>query len=260
MNISTQVSKLDLYNAGKRIAGAKSAFQKTCADCYKVMGRFELELNLLNYSDLRILKYWQHLHKIHKLLGVCFDKAQKEEIQKLVVEINKNPDWQEWSKADYKKMTKFFWRWLVGGKLKGSYPELVDWITVNVKPQGLTHEQVFVKKEVEMVADAADNVRDRALVLTLFDTGCRISEILNMKVKDIVPDQYGCVIYVNGKTGPREVRMLDYHVDLFKWLDALPDKSPDAYVWINQYGGKEMIMDFFNEFLLNRYEVTIPSS
>jgi len=40
-------------------------------------------------------------------------------------------------------------------------------------------------KDVKMLEDAAENLRDRLLIRMLFHLGCRVSEALALKVEDI---------------------------------------------------------------------------
>jgi len=40
-------------------------------------------------------------------------------------------------------------------------------------------------KDVKMLEDAAENLRDRLLIRMLFHLGCRISEALTLKVEDV---------------------------------------------------------------------------
>jgi integrase/recombinase XerD len=84
------------------------------------------------------------------------------------------------------------------------------------------------------MANKTNNIRDKALVLILYESGCRIGEFLNMKIKDIAFDSYGCYILVSGKTGWRRVRIIEYSKELLNWLDSHPFKNyPESYVWIN---------------------------
>jgi ribosomal protein L37E len=77
-------------------------------------------------------------------------------------------------------------------------------------------------------------MRDRAFILGLFGSGCRIGEFLPLRRKDVVFDEYGCHVLVDGKTGSRRVRLTPAaSVALAAWLDVNPGKQPDAPVWIN---------------------------
>ncbi|MCM1986031.1 tyrosine-type recombinase/integrase [Methanococcoides seepicolus] len=80
----------------------------------------------------------------------------------------------------------------------------------------------------------ASNNRDRALIAILYDSGCRICEIGNLKIKHIVFDQYGGTIHVDGKTGRRRVRIISSCPYLASWLEIHPYREdPESYVWIN---------------------------
>ncbi|MEM5799392.1 MAG: site-specific integrase [Candidatus Aenigmatarchaeota archaeon] len=61
-----------------------------------------------------------------------------------------------------------------------------------------------------------------------------MGELLNLKIKDVVFDTYGCYLLVTDKTGWRRVRLIEFSGDLLRWLDQHPKKQdPEAWVWIN---------------------------
>ena len=223
---------MDLYNRKARVLSIKKKFKEICLHCFQIVEKFEHELKIRNYSIGRIEKYWSFLKTIHLKLNKCFDKVEKEDIENLVIAIE-NENWSEWTKSDFKKITKFFFRWLINGTMEGEYPSIVRWIkTRKKKNEEKKPEQILTKEEIELLASKAENQRDKALVLILYESGCRISEFLNMRIKDVVFDQYGCYILVSGKTGWRRVRIIEYSKELFKWLDIHPLKeNPEAYVW-----------------------------
>ena len=66
----------------------------------------------------------------------------------------------------------------------------------------------------------------------MYESGCRITEFLNIQIKHVVFDDYGCVISVKGKEGPRIVSSTPY---LSMWLEAHPLlEDKEAYVWISK--------------------------
>ena len=69
----------------------------------------------------------------------------------------------------------------------------------------------------------------RALIATMYDSGCRIGELLNMKIKDLSFDEFGVLLKVTGKTGFRQVRVVgDSIAHLRAWLDNHPQRNdPD---------------------------------
>jgi integrase len=86
------------------------------------------------------------------------------------------------------------------------------------------------KKEYVTASDVAAMLpycvsqRDRAFIFLLWDSAARLGEILNLNVGDCKPDKYGMMITVNGKTGKRDIRIID--------------AVPDVQLWLNQYKGK----------------------
>ncbi|MEM7826047.1 MAG: tyrosine-type recombinase/integrase, partial [Candidatus Aenigmatarchaeota archaeon] len=245
---------MDFYNREAKVLSLKEKLSKACPSCFRLLEKFEHELKLNNYSIGRIEKYWSFLKTIHEKLGVCFDKAEKGDLERLVIEVDSNNKWSEWTKIDFKRIIKFFYRWLKNGSLEGEYPSIVKWIKVKMKRNNQkVPDQVLTKEEVELLASKAGNLRDRALVLVLYESGCRIGEFLNMRIKDISFDQYGCYIMVSGKTGWRRVRIVEYSKDLLKWLDSHPFKSdPEAYVWVNlENFGKVISPNAVNRLLKN---------
>jgi hypothetical protein len=88
-------------------------------------------------------------------------------------------------------------------------------------------------EEVAKLAEVADNQRDRAFVLTHYDGGFRIGETLSMRVLNVEFDKYTAVVRVDGKTGPRRVRLTISTPALAAWLSIHPFRNdPDASVWI----------------------------
>lgn len=118
----------------------------------------------------------------------------------LVVRINET-DYADWTKHDYKVTIRKFYQSLEGMD-DGNYPEKVRWVKTAVKngnhklPEDLLNEI-----EVKALIDACDNPRDRATVSLLYESGIRVSELANLRIKHIVFDEYGAQVVVSGKTG-----------------------------------------------------------
>ena len=125
------------------------------------------------------------LETIHKEIGVCFEDAKREDIERLIIKIDENSEWSEWTKYDFKKIIKFFFRWLKFGILEGEYPKIVKWIRPKMKKSNSkTPEQILTKQEIELMASKVNSIRDKAFVSTLYESGCRIGEFLNIRLKD----------------------------------------------------------------------------
>lgn len=184
---------------------------------------------------LRISTLHSQLHNLYvicKLCGKTLRYANKEDVISIVRQIEEQ-EWRDSYKKILKIMVKKFFKWMRGTR---DYPEEVEWIRIGQKIGKILPEDLLTREEIVAMANAAKNPRDRALVLTLAGSGCRIGEILSLKIKNIQFDSVGCVLLVNGKTGQRRVRILDreYVRALVDWLDKHPMKdNPEAPVWVN---------------------------
>jgi integrase/recombinase XerD len=59
--------------------------------------------------------------------------------------------------------------------------------------------ELLTEEAVKGLAEAAGNPRDRALVLVLYESGCRAGEILSLSIKNVQFDEYGAQLIVSGK-------------------------------------------------------------
>jgi integrase/ribosomal protein L40E len=169
---------------------------------------------------------------VASIISKPFTEATYDDIVKIAAEIE-NRYKSEKTKTALKSNLKVFYRWLRKTK---DYPPEVDWIKINHKQvNNKLPEELLTEEEIVKMADAALNPRDKALVLILYESGCRIGELLSLKIKDVQFDDYGCVLIVpKGKTGARRVRIIKYAKELLHWLDVHPMKNdPESYVWVS---------------------------
>lgn len=88
--------------------------------------------------------------------------------------------------------------------------------------------------EVKRMIEVAKNKRDKALIALLYDIGARISEVGNLRIKDVKHDEIGLYILVTGKTGQRRVRAVWSVQYLEDWLEEHPERDNlEAPIWFN---------------------------
>src|SRR3989338_9829879 len=59
-------------------------------------------------------------------------------------------------------------------------------------------------------------------------------ELANLRFKDVVFDDYGSMICIDGKTGPRKLRLVNSTAYLANWMSIHPDQSKrENFVWVN---------------------------
>ncbi|MBI2547608.1 MAG: tyrosine-type recombinase/integrase [Candidatus Aenigmarchaeota archaeon] len=92
--------------------------------------------------------------------------------------------------------------------------------------------EVLTEDEVMKIAKAATDTMGRALVLLIYETGGRVGEIINLKVKDIEFTKHSARITLHGKTGDRVVPLIFSVEALQTWLNHHPlGNDGKAYVF-----------------------------
>jgi len=231
--------KVDIHGYEKRAKREFERLNEIREEDRNDILKFKKQLLAEGITYGRIMKYLYTLRSISSMLNKPFRKVNKDDMVELVGKIESNEKYSEWTKSDFKKMLKRFYKWLSDGE---EYPKEVKWIKTSIKNNKILPEKILTKEEVERLAEATENLRDRAFILVLYSSGCRIGELLPITIKDIQFDDYGCIILVSGKTGPRRVRIIDYTKDFVRWLDSHPLKdNPNAFVWVKNNGKNEML-------------------
>jgi integrase len=171
----------------------------------------------------RQARYVYVLRKISVLLGKEFYRTTKTDMIGAVSELEKQNTAYD-TKLSEKQCIKRFYKWL--RNLENDYPPEVKWLrTKRNNNHKILPEHLLTEDEVKKLAETCQNQRDRALILVLYETGCRVGEILTLKVSDIQFDTHGAIMIVKGKTGPRRVRIIFSAKALSEWLNHHPSRT-----------------------------------
>lgn len=101
-----------------------------------------------------------------------------------------------------------------------------------------THDELFTKAEIEKMISAAYELRDKAIIAVLSESGCRAGELLSCKIKDVKFEDIGCDLTVNGKTGKRTITLVSAFPYLDHYLRQHPlCDNPDAALWVTKNQG-----------------------
>ncbi len=218
-------------------------------DVHSYSKRYELAIRLLRESDIsernkeliekfcndcfaqgitagRVQKYAYILRKVAEWLRKDFDRATENDLKRVVALINTSP-FTEWTRYDYKRSIKKFFRWL-------GREELIAWLKCTQIKNRKLPEEILTEEDIKKMIDAARNVRDRAIISVLYESGCRVGEFLSMRIRSVSFDRYGAVIVVHGKTGYRRIRLVSSVPYLAEWVNMHPlNDDPEAWLWIS---------------------------
>ncbi len=187
-----------------------------------------------NLSENRLYFYAVRIRKTAEILGDRFLIADAADLKRAISQIaskehRNGSKYSENTVEDYKIAVKRFYRWLLNDD--GDIPENVKWIKKkrvtnrDVKPDGLITED-----EMSGILANCKNARDRALFSLLYDSGCRIGELVTLRNSDIQFDEYGAILSVAGKTGYRKVRVVGNSVSyLREWQNSHPHRNDENF-------------------------------
>lgn len=222
--------KEKVYSFNKKIKGVLERIKKSDIgeENKRKILEFYQECIVRGYSKARILKYLYALRQIAKLLRKPFSKVRKGDVINLMRRVEEK-GYSEWTKHDFKAMLKVFFKWL----REEENPEEVSWFKTTTPRLVKLPEELLTKEEVMRMVNAAEHIRDKAFILTLYESGCRIGELLTLQIKHVQFDEWGAVLIVNGKIGQRRVRVIASAPKLQQWIENHPLKDePDASLWV----------------------------
>jgi len=181
-------------------------------------------------SKLRAIKLLYGMRFLARWLEKDFEDATKEDLIDLVGDLE-TKDYSEHSKYDFKIILKQFYKWMKGNDEE--FPPEISWLKPRMKNnKHKLPEELLTVEDVEKLAEAANNSRDKAFILVLYESGCRIGELLPLRLKHIKFDNHGVIFRVTGKTGDRRVRIIASSHALTQWLQDHPAQNdPEAALW-----------------------------
>jgi integrase len=225
--------EIDIHGYRRRLEAAEqklagpSPFSRRNSE---LIARYAEHCKASGLSEARIATCIQYLRKLAERLGKDFDGASKQDIEKLVVGLETS-EYSPWTKHTIKAILKRFYKWLKGNDEE--YPPEVKWIktTLREKDRSLPQD-LLTEDEIKSLVDAASNPRDRAFIMTLYETGGRIGELGSLRIRDVVFRKDYASVTLKGKTGTRRVPIVAAVPYLTLWIDHHPQKSDlDAPLW-----------------------------
>jgi len=126
----------------------------------------------------------------------------------------------------YKFIMKSFYRFLYGLP-RHQYPDQVINLNGgnNKRKVPIRPEDLITKNDIASLLKYCSYYRDEAMIVTLYESACRLGEFVNMNIEHLNFDDKGIVLVVSGKTGERRIRLIESVPYLQKWLENHPLKE-----------------------------------
>ena len=182
----------------------------------------------------KIGRYLLDIRKFSRMLNKLFIGADDKDMRRVIAELEQT-DLAPESKKCFKVMVRKLYRFLRGMTDKGAYPPEVKWISIALHEHTRKlPEELLTEDESFAIVQACNNLRDKAFVASLAESGCRISEIGTMRIKHVSFEQHGARLTVNGKTGMRKILVISSSPYLQEWINCHPKNyDPESPIWHN---------------------------
>lgn len=233
--------RTSIYNIDNRLQNVTKRINKTSMISphnRELIWKYAEHCQIQGLSTLRVIFYLNRFYNIGRIAKKDLDQMTKQDIEQLVLSVRslrkKNGEpLAERSVLDHMTAIKTFWKWLKG--TEDETPPEVKWIKTNPsKNSSKLPSELPNTEDVEKLIAATTNARDKALISVLYDSGCRIGELLTLRIKNTQFDNYGGILLVTGKTGQRRVRIIHSVQRLRTWLEQHPfPHNPEAVVFCN---------------------------
>jgi integrase/recombinase XerD len=244
----TQQSTSDIHHYDQRLTAALSNLEndKNVLDANrKKIKQFLEYIRAEGLSTPRQVRYTYVLRKLSSLLGKELRRTTKTDMIRVISDLQKQDTAYD-TKLSEKQCIKRFYKWL--RNTEDDYPVEVKWIGAKRNNNHkILPEHLLTEDEVKKLAETCQNQLDRALILVLYETGCRVGEILTLKVGDIQFDMHGAIMILKGKTGPRRVRIIFSAKALAEWLNHHPSRlDPESPLWTSfESAGSKKPLEYY---------------
>jgi integrase len=257
-HIETHWSSLSVESLNARLDANKDKFLPENLEIVKrfiydarigktIIGREKKKIGLK-----RLAKYLQDLKKLDAYFKKPFDQINEKEMERFIMDLEDGilktktglPYAKE-TQSVIKKMLKKFYKWLMGNN--EIVPSLVRWIDTSIE---LKEYHALKKEQVEnivnlMTSNTSKNlVRNRALVMFLFDSGARADELLNIRISHLSLENENYKARIEfSKTRKRTVTLPYTKAFLDTWLDVHPMRDqPMAQLFPMNYDQLRMVI------------------
>lgn len=220
--------KPDVHNFPRRLERIEAAIESMDLPVPEVEHILDFRDQCLasGLSIARTVKYMQEVkllydRGLYRILG-----ARHPRITALLATIERS-GLSAWTKHDYKLALRKYLAFL--GK-----DDLADEIRLTSVHGEKLPEELLTPDDVRELLEVSRRLEDRAFLLVLWESGCRIGELLNLQRKRVSFDCLGAIILVEGKTGMRRVRLLESAPVLDEWISETAPKQ-DQRIFGNTY-------------------------
>jgi len=192
-----------------------------------------------NVGYRRLLRLSEIIRDYAKGIKKDMDKVTEKDLREYISKLESS-NYAEWTKLTYKIVIRNFYRKLNDNEL----PKFCKFMNMSTrKVSKKLPEDVWSEEEIDKLINATREPFWKAFISLGYESGARLGELLNMRIKDVKFTEFGAKIRLNGKTGIREIPIVKCIPYLSTYLKLHPQKDyPEAYLWVRSNG--KLINDY----------------
>lgn len=236
----------------------KKLIQDFIRDCQ--LGKTVKHKRKKKIGPARCLKYIRVLLQLSKIFSKSFNHITQKEMEDYIYGLEndsiislRGKPYSDSTKLDIKNTIRKFWKWKDGNN--SVYPEIVEWIDTYIESKDVL---IITREEVEKLIERTSSIRNKAILMILFDSGARINELLNVRLKKehiFWKEKIGCYMLrlEYSKTKSRTISVPLSTKYLKNWLDEHPAKAnPQAQLFPMNYDCVRMAISRLGKRILKK--------
>ena len=199
-------------------------------------------------GEYRVAKVMSHLrHICDECAFLRLPLATKADLRSAIAYINTREGWKEHSRCDYTRILKHYYRWYQeedprvengDAKAREEARQLYQYLSRHVKVskprKKVGEDEIITQEDLQSLIRTCRTPLERAFLAVLHNTGARIGEMLNIRIRDYERKGKHALIKVDGKTGERRIPVLQAIPHLEEWLRIHPDReNSSAFLWVS---------------------------
>ena len=191
-------------------------------------------------SGQRVAKLVGQMRRILEHMKKDLDTWDKDILFEFGAWVNRRNDISDATKADYRRCVKQFYKWFEDedtrdANLTKKFYKNVAELKRSYELRKIEHSKILTEQDVKVILDkGCSNVRDKAFIMLLHESGARIGELLNIRICDLNIQDDRINIQLDGKTGQRVIPIYMSVGYIMQWLDYHPLKDNlDSFLWVN---------------------------
>lgn len=173
-----------------------------------------------------IRQYTARLKQFFDMVDVPFEKITANDIRVWLYELQAQRQISDSTLDSARTIVCTFFKW---ANAEGYIPTNP---CANIRPikYNRKERQALTEEELELIRNTCTNLRDKAIIETFYSTGCRLSELLNLKITDVDFGRGEVILFGKGEKYRTSYINTKAKLAILEYLNSRTDQSPYLFV------------------------------